>query len=75
MAKDPSKKQVLSNVLNIIFTGTVNLMVLLKPILVNTSVVVEKALNLTLNFDNLSKNWQGHKISDLSPLFARIIEK
>lgn len=75
LAKDPSKKQVLSNVLNIIFTGTINLMVLLKPILVNTSVGVEKALNLTLNFDNLSKNWQGHKIGDLSPLFARIIEK
>lgn len=75
LAKDSSKKQNLSNVLNIIFTSCINLMALLKPILVNTSESLEKSLNIKLDISNLSKNWQGHQITDLSPLFARITEK
>ncbi len=75
LAKDSSKKQQLANCLNIIFSGTVNLMILLKPILVKTSQTIEKAFDLPLKMENLKKNWQGHKIGDLSPIFPRIDKK
>lgn len=72
LAKDPALKQSLSNMLNILFNGAVRLMTLLKPILVKTSRIVESAFNIELSVKNLNKNYQGTKIADLSPLFARI---
>ena len=72
LAKDAKNKDQLSNVLNIVFTSTINLAILLKPILVKTSTKIEKAFNIKLDKSNLSKNWQGNKISDLAPLFARV---
>lgn len=75
LAKDPSKKQQLANCLNILFNGAVRLMILLQPILVKTTKIVEKAFNLKLIPENMSKNWQSHEIGDLSPLFSRIAKK
>lgn len=75
LAKDKANNDQLANVLNIVFTGTINLAILLKPILVKTSSKLEKAFDIKLNLSNLSKNWEGKKIIDLEPLFARIEKK
>lgn len=75
LAKDSSKKDQLANCLNILFTSAINLMILLSPILIKTSKLIEQSFNLVLNFKNISKNWDGHKISDLSPIFVRISKK
>ncbi|XQP55706.1 MAG: methionine--tRNA ligase [Mycoplasmoidaceae bacterium] len=72
LAKDPAKKDQLANCLNIVFSGTVNLAILLKPILVRTSQIIETGFNLPLNMKNLCQNWQGHKIKELPPPFIRI---
>lgn len=72
LAKDPAKKERLSNCLNILFTSAINLMILLSPILIKTTKTIEKAFNLELIPANISKNWHNHKITDLSPLFARV---
>lgn len=75
LAKDPAKKAQLSNCLNILFNGMVNLMILLSPILVKTTANIEKSLGIKLTSKNLSKNWQGTKIGDLAPIFVRVEKK
>lgn len=72
LAKNPKQRKILGNCLNIIFNNTWNLATLLKPILVKTSSVLEKAWNIKLDSKIFGHNWQDHKIGDLAPLFARI---
>lgn len=75
LAKEEANKQNLANTLNNVFNCAINLIILLKPILVKTSVQIENAFNLKLTTENLQKDWAGQKIADLSPLFVRIAKQ
>ena len=62
----------LSNVLNILFDITKNVIYTLSPILIDTTSKVLNQLNLSIEQIKTTDNLQGHKISDLLPIFLRI---
>lgn len=75
LAKDPNKRNQLENHLNILFTSAIDLMTLQAPILSRTSDVVETAFRIPLLADRMNKNWAGHRINGIDPLFVRIEKK
>ena len=65
----------LFNVLNIAFNCMFDLMILLSPILIKATQIVEQALNVSLSFNNLNRNWIDLKLVTIPPLFSRINNK
>lgn len=75
LAKDVNNIDKLFNVLNISFNCMLDLMILLSPILVKTTLAIEQALNISISFANLNKDWYNLKLVNIPPLFIRINKK